>query len=744
MADWFDNATTAAPAQSGPVTIQTRGADPKLPLQLQEMQQRLEIERERLRLAQQAAGLSAQANSRAADKDAVEQAQRNARGGVDSTESERTAAYLTTRVAGGLNDLARIGNVGAPSLRDAAIGGTMLGNYTTSEGRQRTINAQRDILDAALTLGTGAAYTQEQIDAYRSAYFPQPGDQPKTVEDKTRRLQTLLSAARLKSGAAAGLIDKAIEDSGAFRGIEAQQTTSLSEDDKAFLSANARTLGENGIRQFLKARGLEDEQGIRDAMAYYNAGGTENARVNYNETPLSQGLSGINEGIASTLGAPVDIANSVLGLGARGINAIAGTDLSVSGNPYLGSEWFRNALSDAGTIGAPSEDPTNQFIRRAGQSVGAAAIPGSATVRTGRQALGMFGSALGGGIGAATAQQVAPGNVWAELGGELIGGGVPALGSLNNVRRTAQQAIDDAVPTIPQLKEQAGNLYRQAEQNGVAASPAQTQQLSDDLASMLRQEGLISPTGRLTETMPSVKEGFALVDDYAKTGSPMTPTQMEPVRRRLAEGLMSQNANERRMAGNLVDQFDAFANPLAPEFGQARDVASRYLTAEQIAKARELADARASQFAGSGLENALRTEFRGLDRAAIKGQNRYSDDVLAAIENVSRGTPLSNLARGAGRMAPTGPVSFGLGTVAPATLGGMVAGPAGAAVAGTAASGLGMFGRKAATALTGRNAELAELIARNGGNLPKPQVLTPELERLIGAGVLGQSTQFLQ
>lgn len=111
--------------------------------------------------------------------------------------------------------------------------------------------------------------------------------------------------------------------------------------------------------------------------------------------------------------------------------------------------------------------------------------------------------------------------------------------------------------------------------------------------------------------------------------------------------------------------------------------------------------------------------------------------------NVSRGTPASNLARGVGKLAPTGPVSFGLGTVAPASLGAMVAGPVGAATVGTAATTAGLLGRKVAESMAIRNADLAELIARNGGALPKPQVVTPELQKMIAAGLFGQQSQYL-
>lgn len=730
--------SAAAPSSPRPFTIGT--PDPKAPLEVDRLRQQLEIERERIRLAQEEAARSAARDGRAANKDAQEEMTRTARGGVDTSESERTAAFLATRVAGGLRDLARIGKVGAPSLRDATIGGTTLGNYGTDEARQRVMNAQLDILDAALTLGTGAAYNQEQLEAYRKSYFPQPGDKPETVADKQRRLETLMQGARLKAGAASGLIDKAISETGMFAPNEKQ---GLTDADKDFLSKNARSLGEDGIRQFLAVRGLTDEQGIKQALDYYKSGGTENARVNYNDTPLSQGLSGINEGIASTLGAPVDLANSALGLGAQGINYLAGTDLSVSDKPFLGSEWIGDKLRGAGSIGPESQRDGMPFIRRVGQSVGAAAIPIGATARTAKQGLGMFGSALSGGLGAATAREVAPGNPLAEMGGELLGSGVGLGGALAKVRGTAQRGIEAAVPTIDQLKQQASNLYRQAEANGVTAAPMQTQKLADDITTLLRQEGTISPTGRLSEVHPKVKEAAATIGDYA--GQPMTPTQMQTVRGIIGDAAGSLEPKERRTAGLLMDQFDDFVDPLAPQLSEARAVASRYLNAEKIAKAKELADVRASQFSGSGLENALRTEFRGLDRNLVKGKDRSSNQALtSAIEDVSRGTAMSNVYRGLGKLAPTGTVSFGLGTVAPATLAGSLFGPVGAGAAATTTAGLGMFGRRMAERSATRGADLAELVARNGGELPKPQVLTPEIERMIAAGMFGQQSQYLK
>ena len=78
-----------------------------------------------------------------------------------------------------------------------------LPNKLNSEQRQIVEAAQEDILDAALTLGTGAAYTREQLAGYKKAYFPQIGDTDATVRTKQARLQNLLETAQLAAGRAA-------------------------------------------------------------------------------------------------------------------------------------------------------------------------------------------------------------------------------------------------------------------------------------------------------------------------------------------------------------------------------------------------------------------------------------------------------------------------------------------------------------------------------------------------------------
>ena len=82
-------------------------------------------------------------------------------------------------------------------------------NLANPEARQRVEAAELDILDAALTLATGAAYTREQLENTRSTYFPTLGDKPATVRDKAVRLDQLLKdAAMTKAGRAAPTLDE--------------------------------------------------------------------------------------------------------------------------------------------------------------------------------------------------------------------------------------------------------------------------------------------------------------------------------------------------------------------------------------------------------------------------------------------------------------------------------------------------------------------------------------------------------
>jgi hypothetical protein len=130
------------------------------------------------------------------------------------TEGERKAATLASRLnfsVGQMNEAIGVDPKSAMPNTTAEIARFVsrtdfLPNKLNTEQRQIVEAAQEDILDAALTLGTGAAYSREQLAGYKKSYFPQMGDSPAAVKTKQERLNNLLKSAEVASGRAASQI----------------------------------------------------------------------------------------------------------------------------------------------------------------------------------------------------------------------------------------------------------------------------------------------------------------------------------------------------------------------------------------------------------------------------------------------------------------------------------------------------------------------------------------------------------
>jgi hypothetical protein len=131
------------------------------------------------------------------------------------TEGEKKTATLAGRLEQSLTDLQAIEQEKpgalkpevAPSLLQSGMlsyipGAEMIAGKISSADRLRAEAAQLDALDAALTLGTGAAYTREQLRGYAKAYFPQIGDTPAVIEEKNRRFANIVRLARSQAGSA--------------------------------------------------------------------------------------------------------------------------------------------------------------------------------------------------------------------------------------------------------------------------------------------------------------------------------------------------------------------------------------------------------------------------------------------------------------------------------------------------------------------------------------------------------------
>ena len=160
-----------------------------------------------------------------------------------ATEGERTAGTLAGRMDFAQSQIKNILS-SAPEAAKPAIGATALNalgleylaRVSNPAERQIIEAAQTDLLDSALTLSTGAAYTKEQIEGYRTSFFPQIGDDPRTVTAKAERLNNLINGAYQKAGRAAPPERRGNQSQAPQRwfdlGLTQEEWNSASEDER--------------------------------------------------------------------------------------------------------------------------------------------------------------------------------------------------------------------------------------------------------------------------------------------------------------------------------------------------------------------------------------------------------------------------------------------------------------------------------------------------------------------------------
>ncbi len=140
-------------------------------------------------------------------------------GDLKPTESQSKTLTLLTRIAGGANDIKNTLAIN-PEAQQAGIletlsrdvlGEGVITRNLSGEDRRIVTDAQGNMLDALLTLGTGAAYNEEQKIANRISYFPQYGDSEREIAIKNQRMNQAIEAARIQAGPLAADFEKSIQ-----------------------------------------------------------------------------------------------------------------------------------------------------------------------------------------------------------------------------------------------------------------------------------------------------------------------------------------------------------------------------------------------------------------------------------------------------------------------------------------------------------------------------------------------------
>lgn len=277
-----------------------------------------------------------------------------------------------------------------------------------------------------------------------------------------------------------------------------------------------------------------------------------------------------------------------------------------------------------------------------------------------------------------------------------------------------------AVGTTDELKAAARSFYKESEDAGVIVAPQSYKPLVEQIVRDAVKKGLdkdLTPDSaaairRLAEHVDK-PVGFETLDTLRQVVN-------------AAQGAVK--AKDRNIANGIVEHIDDFiaglgakdviagdAKAAAQSIVKARDLWSKASKLEMVERLVDRATTSAPNFSASGMENALRTEFRALARNA-KEMRKLTAQEQDAVKKVARGTAASRTARNVGRFAPTGPVSAGLGLPSLAAIGSTVAGPVGAAMlvgGGVAAS----FGaRRLAQSLIQKHIRQLEDLIRSGGD----------------------------
>jgi hypothetical protein len=286
---------------------------------------------------------------------------------------------------------------------------------------------------------------------------------------------------------------------------------------------------------------------------------------------------------------------------------------------------------------------------------------------------------------------------------------VPGSAAQDGWTARLESVSKDAAPSREELAKQSKAAYDRAEQAGVVIKPESFANATGQIRQKLRTEGF-------SEKLHP--RAAAALEELEASQGPVSLEQAEILRRIAKSAESSIEPDERRIGGLLVDHLDDYIDNLGaadvaagnaaqavPALNEARALWTRKRKADDIAELMRRAELSAPNFSASGMENAIRTEFRSLAKNE-KRMRRFSKEERAAIERVAKGGKLDNVLRMVGKFTPTGVVSGALSSGA----GFLAGGPVGAVALPAA----GLASRYAATRMTTGNALRAEALMRRG------------------------------
>jgi hypothetical protein len=290
-----------------------------------------------------------------------------------------------------------------------------------------------------------------------------------------------------------------------------------------------------------------------------------------------------------------------------------------------------------------------------------------------------------------------------------------------SVTERAAIAKEPPPPTKTELADQASAAYKRADDSGIVVTPDSFNAVKQRIVQMAQKDG-IDPA-----LHPDATAALARI---AQSDGSLSLQQLETLRKISSDAEGSIKPADARLASKMTDELDDYIDSLTEKdvvagdaskskaLKEARDLYSRKKKTDVIDQLMNRAELSAPNFSGSGMENAIRTEFRSLAKNERR-MKRFTPEEQAAIRKVAQGGAVDNAMRLLGKLAPTGAVSGAIS----GGLGFAAGGPVGAVAVPLG----GLAARQAATRMTTRNARLAQELMRRGprGDVPAPQAQAP-------------------
>ncbi len=370
-------------------------------------------------------------------------------------------------------------------------------------------------------------------------------------------------------------------------------------------------------------------------------------------------------------------------------------------------------------VTGPFREPQNGtegLVRRGGQfAPGVLMGPGGMAPKAGAWVGATLGSEAGKRLGDAV---YPPGSPYMEFAGGLLGGAGGLKAAEKSATKAATKEAINNVPTTAQIQETAKQLYKQADDIGLAVKPQGYSDMIDDVFRAAGDDGFF----------PANHKGLANAFDELEKwrGSPMTLDKLQQLRRNIKSAYDKDNPQQNEVMQTALNKFDDYMENLRPDQVLNGETRAAHILLKEANptwakfKRSELFDnitqnaknAVSANYTEAGFLTAIKQQLRAVAKDDFKRFKYLSPAERKMILEVMEGSTAEKVTRKLGKyslLTGGGPVRVGgLGLIASFIPG------VGPAIATGIGAGLGVAGTVARP--------ISQSIARDSFNLLKATV----------------------